>query len=80
MECLLGYEGSVFASTGDPATDILSITAVHPMREDAVERLLERARADASVLRRLVEEGRLVETRYRDHTYFVRAVRRVAAP
>jgi wyosine [tRNA(Phe)-imidazoG37] synthetase (radical SAM superfamily) len=80
VECLLGYEGSAFASTGDPETDLLSITAVHPMREDAVMRLLERTHADASVLRGLVEDGRLVETPYGDHTYYVRALRRATAP
>lgn len=80
VECLLGYEGSAFASTGDPETDLLSITAVHPMREDAVMRLLERAHADVRVLRRLVDDGRLVEARYRDHAYYVRAVRRPVTP
>lgn len=34
-EDLIGYEGNAFAFTGDVEEDLLSITAVHPMREDA---------------------------------------------
>lgn len=43
VELLTGYEGNAFASTGDLVADLLAITAVHPMREDAVQNLLERA-------------------------------------
>ncbi len=39
-ELLIGYEGNAFSATGDFRHDILSITAVHPMREDAVAELL----------------------------------------
>lgn len=44
VECLIGDEGNAFASTGDVAEDLLSITAVHPMREEAVREFLARAR------------------------------------
>jgi wyosine [tRNA(Phe)-imidazoG37] synthetase (radical SAM superfamily) len=40
---LIGYEGSAFAFTGDVREDLLSITAVHPMREEAVRELLRKA-------------------------------------
>jgi wyosine [tRNA(Phe)-imidazoG37] synthetase (radical SAM superfamily) len=36
VEYLIGYEGNAFASTGDVPEDLLNITAVHPMREEAV--------------------------------------------
>jgi wyosine [tRNA(Phe)-imidazoG37] synthetase (radical SAM superfamily) len=36
VELLIGYEGNAFASTGNAEEDLLSITAVHPMREEAV--------------------------------------------
>jgi wyosine [tRNA(Phe)-imidazoG37] synthetase (radical SAM superfamily) len=72
VECLLGYEGNAFSSSGDAERDLLSITAVHPMREDAVQALLERADADRGLLARLLEEGRLVEVRYRGRRYYMR--------
>ncbi len=39
------YEGNAFAATGDAAADLLSITAVHRLREDAVAALLARSGA-----------------------------------
>ena len=41
-ELIIGYEGNEFSSTGNFVEDILNITAVHPMRNDAVESLLEK--------------------------------------
>jgi wyosine [tRNA(Phe)-imidazoG37] synthetase (radical SAM superfamily) len=72
MELLIGYEGNGFASTGRLAEDLLSITAVHPMREEAVCELLEKARADWSVVREMVERGLLVEGQYEGRTYCLR--------
>ncbi|MFW6107347.1 MAG: radical SAM protein [bacterium] len=75
VELLVGYEGNAFAFTGCVAEDILSITAVHPMREDAVRDFLARGNADWSVIRDLVDEGRLVETRYDGHRFYLRRAR-----
>ncbi|MFO8150677.1 MAG: radical SAM protein [Trueperaceae bacterium] len=79
VECLLGYEGNAFSASGDAETDLLGITAVHPMREDAVVELLRRSGADRDVVRRLVDDGRLVATRYGDHTFYVRRPKRMVA-
>lgn len=72
LEYLIGYEGNVFASTGDAAKDLLSITAVHPMREEAVELLLKKAGADWSVVDRLVKDGLLVTRNFQDHVFYAR--------
>ncbi|MCJ7737411.1 MAG: hypothetical protein MUQ10_08880 [Anaerolineae bacterium] len=72
-----GYEGSEFAHTGDAAQDILSITAVHPMRDDAVSQLLERSRAEWSVVQDLIEAEQLVESVYEGlRSYLRRLFRR----
>ena len=71
-EYLIGYEGNAFVSTGDPAENLLGITAVHPMREDAVEELLEKADADWDVVERLVSEGRMIRVQYENHRYYLR--------
>jgi wyosine [tRNA(Phe)-imidazoG37] synthetase (radical SAM superfamily) len=72
VEYLIGYEGNAFAFTGDVEDDLLSITAVHPMREDAVEAFLTRAGADESVVQQLVDRGRLIETEYGGRTFYMR--------
>jgi wyosine [tRNA(Phe)-imidazoG37] synthetase (radical SAM superfamily) len=72
VEYLIGYEGNAFAFTGDVEEDLLSITAVHPMREDAVDMLLARAGAEWEVVQRLVAEDQLVETAYEGHKFYLR--------
>ncbi len=72
VEYLVGYEGDEFASSGDPQKDLLSVTAVHPMRSSAVHELLDRASAGWNVVEGLIADGNLIETTYRDDTFYVR--------
>jgi len=72
VEYLTGYEGNAFATTGDIQEDLLGITAVHPLREDALEALLARAGADWEIVRRLLGERLLVEVEYRGRRFYVR--------
>jgi len=73
VELLIGYEGNAFAASGDPEEDLLSITAVHPMQEQAVAALLGRTGAGWSVVGELCARGQLVETEYAGKKYFLRA-------
>ncbi len=72
VECLTGYEGNTFVSTGNVAEDLLSITAVHPMREDAVNELLHKSNEDWGVVRGLINNGRLLEIRYQGKKFYAR--------
>ena len=72
VEYLIGYEGNAFASTGDLEEDMLSITAVHPMREEAVNELLTRAGQDWPTVHRLIAEGQLVETEHEGRKFYMR--------
>ena len=72
VEYLIGYEGNAFAFTGNIEDDLLSITAVHPMREDAIGEFLTRVGAKQDVVDRLVEEEQLIETKHRDHIFYLR--------
>jgi wyosine [tRNA(Phe)-imidazoG37] synthetase (radical SAM superfamily) len=76
VEYLIGYEGNAFAFTGDVEQDLLSITSVHPMREDAVDEFLARAKADWPVVHNLVGQGQLVETAYEGRRFYLRKLRR----
>jgi wyosine [tRNA(Phe)-imidazoG37] synthetase (radical SAM superfamily) len=72
VEYLIGYEGSSFAFTGNVEEDILSITAVHPMRDDAVEEFLKRAGANWEIVHRMLEEDQLIETEYGSNKFYLR--------
>ncbi|MBN2014958.1 MAG: radical SAM protein [Candidatus Altiarchaeota archaeon] len=69
---LIGYEGNEFSSTGDVEEDLLSITSVHPMREDAVRKLLEKNNKGWDLVERLLEDEKLVELRYMGWRFYMR--------
>ena len=71
-EYLIGYEGNAFACTGDVQEDLLSITAVHPMREDAVAEFLENARTDWGTIQELIDNGSLIDLEYQGKKFYMR--------
>jgi len=74
LELLTDYEGNAFASTGDVAEDLLSITSVHPMRKEAVRKLLSETGADWHLIEKLIEEHRLMETEFEGQKFYVRRI------
>jgi wyosine [tRNA(Phe)-imidazoG37] synthetase (radical SAM superfamily) len=72
VEYLTGYEGSTFSSTGDPVADLLSITAVHPMREEAVRELLARTGSAWDIVQGLIGSGELRESEYEGRKFYIR--------
>ena len=72
VECLIGYEGNAFAFTGEAEEDILSITSVHPMREEALKDFLKRAKSDWSTIVKLINKRQLVETDYKGNKFYIR--------
>ena len=72
VEYLIGYEGDAFTFTGDIRHDLLSITAVHPLRKSAVKKLLGHAKAGWSLVDEFIAERKLKEVEYLGEHYFVR--------
>ncbi len=74
-EYLIGYEGNQFAHTGDLESDILSITAVHPMRQDAVDAYLEKAGKSQQEVEELIRTGKIKVSHYKGHRFYTRALK-----
>ena len=72
VEMITGHEGNAFAHTGDTAQDILSITAVHPMREDSVKEFLQKDDESWDIIDQLLKEEKLLETEFGGHRFYVR--------
>ena len=72
VEYLIGYEGNAFGFTGNIEEDLLSITAVHPLRADAVDELLEHDRANWDVVRKLISNQQLIDTEYHGNIFYMR--------
>ncbi|MDK2983459.1 MAG: hypothetical protein PWP19_937 [Thermococcaceae archaeon] len=75
VEYLIGYEGNAFAFTGNVEEDILAITAVHPMREDALRELLKKANAGWDIVEKLIAEGKLIELEYEGKRFYMRKLK-----
>lgn len=71
-ELLTGYEGNAFASSGNFTEDILSITAVHPMRKDAVMQLLEKSNSSLASLNQLIDNGLIKIVSFNNQEYYLR--------
>ncbi len=76
VELLTGYEGDAFASSGNFSEDVLSITAVHPMREDAVKKLLEKSGGVLEDLVKLIDQKLIEKVDYKGENFYLRKFRR----
>ncbi|MBN1160497.1 MAG: radical SAM protein [Dehalococcoidales bacterium] len=72
IEYLIGYEGNAFASTGNAVDDLLSITAVHPMREDALAEFIENTGTGWNTIQELVDTGNLIILDYQGKKFYLR--------
>ena len=70
LELISGYEGNAFASTCNVAENLLAITSVHPMREEAVRALLAKSGADWQQVTQLINEGQLIQTEYEGQIFY----------
>jgi len=71
-ELIIGYEGNAFAFTGDVENDLLSITSVHPMRKDAVEEYLKKANVEWEIVKKLIDNKKLIELEYNNLKFYMR--------
>jgi len=72
MDLLFETEVGEFISTGDLAEDILSITAVHPLREEALRTMVSRAGGTWKPVEELLATEEISSIVYRNERYFLR--------
>ena len=71
-EFLTGFEGSDTGFTGNIYDDILNITAVHPLRQDSLIKLLRNDNAEFRVVKSLIKQRLIRSTIYNGHKYYLR--------
>jgi len=72
VELLFESEVGDFVSTGNLKEDILSITAVHPLREEPLRAMVSAAGGAWQVVEDLLADGSILTILYRDERYFFR--------
>ena len=71
-ECIIHYEGNSFAYTDDIESTILGITSVHPIREEAMSKLLIKAGRSWDIVISLLSDNKLRKTIYQGDKYYIR--------
>lgn len=74
VELLAGQEGEDFALPGELERELLAITAVHPLRQSALDALLRKAGAPRERVEALLRDGRLKRVDHDGETFYVRAL------
>lgn len=74
VEFLIGQEDNTFAFTGNTEEDLLSILAVHPMHNEAIEEFLRKANSGWQTINALLSEGKITEVAFEGKKYFLRAL------
>ena len=72
VELLFESEVGDFVSTGNLREDILSITAVHPLREEPLRAMVSAAGGTWQVVEDLLADGSILTILYRNERYFFR--------
>jgi wyosine [tRNA(Phe)-imidazoG37] synthetase (radical SAM superfamily) len=71
VECITGDEKEEgFFFTESIADDLLSIASVHPVREDIIDELLKKRKAEKSIITELLDQGRLIEFIYEGKKFY----------
>lgn len=71
-ELLTGFEGADTGYTGNIYDDILNITAVHPLREDALFNLLQKDKAVMNSVTSLINQQLIKQVNYNGSKYYLR--------
>ncbi len=72
VEYLTGYEGNSFISSGSIKEDLLSITSVHPMKDEGVRQFLLSKNTDWHIVEELLKENLLVQIEYNGEYFYKR--------
>jgi len=71
VDLLFETEASDFISTGNIIEDILSITAVHPIREEALRKMVTQIDADWMVVEELLSSKKITFIDYRGERFYL---------
>ena len=75
VELLISNEGTDFSYSSDAEKELLSILAVHPMRSDAVEKFLNKAKSNWDLIEELIHDNILKEIGYSGKTFIVKNIK-----
>ncbi len=79
VEMLMYPEPPEAYSSGNFELDVLSISSVHPIREEMMRKIMKEDGASEEDLRKILAEGKIKEIEYEGKKYYVRSFRQISA-
>lgn len=73
-ELLIEPEGDQFTSVDDLESDVLGITAVHPLREEHLKKLVARSGSTWEVIDDLLHKGALKRIEYEGQVFYLKSL------
>ena len=77
VELLLDYEGDNFYLSKDITNDILSITAVHPIKESILKSMMNKTHSNWSIVEELLETNQLKKVTYNKDNFYLRKIKKI---
>ncbi|ADC69072.1 Radical SAM domain protein [Methanocaldococcus sp. FS406-22] len=74
VELLGKFEGNDFVFSENVEEDILAITSVHPMREEVIKELLNKANISFDIIEKMVDEGKLIKLEYNGEIFYMKKI------
>ncbi|XRO77742.1 radical SAM protein [Methanocaldococcus sp. 10A] len=75
VELLGKFEGNEFVFSENVEEDILAITSVHPMREEIIKELLNKANISFDIIEKMVNEGKLIKLEYNGEIFYMKKIK-----
>lgn len=79
VELLTGYPPTKFAKTDNVRDEILDITSVHPMREEDLSDILDKADKDWEIVEKLLNEKEIKMVKFNKNKFYIRCFKRETA-
>ncbi len=76
VELLTGYSAIDFTVTKNVSEEIINITSVHPMREEDVKNILDKADKNWNIVENLLAKGELKMVKFGKNKFFLRSFKR----
>lgn len=70
VELIMAYEGNDFVFSSEIEKELMSITAVHPMRKDAIEDFLKKAESGWKPVKKLLKKKLLKKINYDGYDFY----------
>lgn len=75
VETLTDFEGDDFTTLGNTLNDIMGIISVHPIREDALKKILEGRNIPWENIENLVSKGLIKKENYMGNNYYIKKLK-----